>query len=158
MLSRDEDETKDGNAQSDSTSLSNCMFQNIVHYSKPPVLVRFPMNANSSSDSSASKRYDSDASTSSSIRETIRQKQRKTDEIFGFLEDDEELDKPIEAKFEPLASSPLQAFIPMTEEIGPELDAFVKEMSMAPRTINSFVNDDLKLLNEQVWFATTECF
>ncbi|KAI6191181.1 Autophagy-related protein 13-like protein [Aphelenchoides bicaudatus] len=136
MLTRDEDEQKN-EAQSDSTSLSN---------------FRFPMNANSSSDSSgASKRYDSDASTSSSIRETIRQKQRRTDEIFGFLEDDEDLaNKTTEVRFEPLASSPLHAFIPLTEEIGPDLDAFVKEFSMAPRNINSFGNDDFKLLNEQI--------
>jgi len=139
MLSRDgEDEPKEtNNAQSDSTSLSN---------------FRFPMNANSSSDSSgASKRYDSESSTSSSIRENVRLKQRKTDDVFGFLEDEEHaVNKTIEIKDELLASSPLQAFIHPPEEIGPDLEDFVKEVSMAPRNISSFGNDDMKMLNEQL--------
>lgn len=84
------------------------------------------------------------------MRENVRQKHRKTDEIFGFLEDDEDLQKPSEQRNEQIASSPLQAFIPLPEEIGPNLDEFVKEVTIAPRTINSFSNDDLKHLNEQV--------
>lgn len=141
ILSRDsEDDQKDLNAQSDSASLSNCESSiSRFWFNQPTILVRFPLNANSSSDSSGgSKRYDSDASTSSSIRESIRQKQKKTDEVFGFLEDEEDFTAA--------------ANIPIAEEIGPDLDAFVKELSVAPRSINSFStpNDDMKLLNEQV--------
>jgi hypothetical protein len=51
---------------------------------------------------------------------------------------------------EVIASSPLQAFMAVPEEIGPNLDEFVKEVSLAPQNINSFANDDMKHLNEQV--------
>ncbi|KAI6243678.1 Autophagy-related protein 13-like protein [Aphelenchoides fujianensis] len=116
-----------------------------------PLSVNFPANANSSSDSSGSKRYDSDASTTSSIRELVRQKQRKTDELFGFLEPEERPhSKPIEIKTELLASSPLQAFTPPSTEFGPDLEEFVRELSLAPRDMNSLESEDGKHLSAQL--------
>ncbi|KAI6174182.1 Autophagy-related protein 13-like protein [Aphelenchoides besseyi] len=116
----------------------------------PPVF-NFPATANSSSDSSGSKRYDSDVSTTSSIRDMIRQKQLKSDELFGFLEmDDINSSKPVDIHIDQVATSPLQAFTPPSVEIGPDLDEFVREMSLAPRSISSLEVDDGKFLNAQL--------
>lgn len=75
------------------------------------------------------------------------------------MEDEENLDTPeVKPKTEQIASSPLQAFIPLSDEIGPNLDEFVKEVSMASRNISSFGNDDMKHLNEQVSLHFTAFF
>ncbi|KAI6226846.1 Autophagy-related protein 13-like protein [Aphelenchoides besseyi] len=136
LFKESDDEQKESQAQSDSASLSN---------------FNFPATANSSSDSSGSKRYDSDVSTTSSIRDMIRQKHLKSDELFGFLEmDDITSSKPVDIHVDQVATSPLQAFTPPSVEIGPDLDEFVREMSLAPRSISSLEVDDGKFLNAQL--------
>lgn len=101
------------------------------------------------SSSSGSKRYDTDGSSaSSSLRELARTRQRRQDDLFGFLEDEEqELSTSAPGAASPAVLLPFLAGPP--RDFGSELDVFVREMSTPP-SIRSFDLDDTKWLKEQL--------
>ncbi|CAD5228939.1 unnamed protein product [Bursaphelenchus okinawaensis] len=100
------------------------------------------------SSSSGSKQYDSGASSSasSSLRDMVRNKQRIQDELFGFIDEDEDYSIPS-------TSSPSTVLPPIATDVdgfGDDLNIFVKEMSSAPSSIKSFDMEDMNLIDKQI--------
>ncbi|CAD5234828.1 unnamed protein product [Bursaphelenchus xylophilus] len=100
------------------------------------------------SSSSGSKRFDSETSSSasSSLRDMVRNKQRIQDELFGFIDEDEDYSIPSVSS----PSTILPALSNDVDDFGDDLNLFVKEMSSAPSSIKSFDLDELKLLDQQI--------
>lgn len=102
------------------------------------------------SSSSGSKRYDSETTTttssaSSSLRELARAKHRRQNDLFGFLEDEEDLPSSQGA----VHPTVLPAFTD-PEDMGKDINSFFNQLTLAPNTIKSFEADETKWLQDQL--------